>query len=117
MTRASAPNEIAGALIALNTASKRDKAFQHFLGSVLYSYGKSNAGDMTYVDLTEEERHRLLKEAREIMRGEGFDPDTDEDDESPDAPTTSAPSPAETPKVWTPGSPPDDFNIINRPRY
>lgn len=71
---------------------------------------------MTYVDLTDEERDRLLKEAREIMRGEGFDPDTDEADETPDSPASSTGS-AQTPTVWTPGSPPDDFNIINRPRY
>ena len=114
--RASAPNEMAGALIALNSTSKRDKAFQHFLGSVLYSYGKGHAGDMTYVDMTEEDRDRLLKEAREIMRGEGFDPDTDEAEEASEGPAAAS-TPAEGATVWTPDSPPDDFNIINRKRY
>jgi hypothetical protein len=115
--RASAADTMAGVVGALASKKTNDKAFQHFLGGLLTFMGRAGTGDLTYIDLSEEDRERLLLEAKEIMKGEGYDPDTEDGEGA--APDASAAEPAAPPeaRVWTPGQTPDDFNIINRPRF
>lgn len=114
--RASTGNTMLGVIGALASQRTSDKAFQHFLASMLNWAGKAGAGNLTYIDLTEEDRERLIGEAKEVMRGEGYDPDSDgDDDPGPDGP--SGPQAPESPRVWTPGAAGDEFNLINRPRF
>lgn len=112
--RASTSNVMAGVVGALASKRTNDKAYQHFIGGLLSFMGRAGNGNLTYIDLSEEDRERLMHEAKEIMRGEGFDADADDGR----GPGPGGPPPMPSPPTpHAPGTTADEFNIINRQRY
>ena len=77
--------------------------------------GRAGAGELTYIDLKEEDRERLIWEANQLMKGEGYDPDVEYEGTTTAAGQDPVP-PSEAPRIWTPDSPGDEFGIINRNR-
>jgi hypothetical protein len=115
--RASVANTMAGVVGALASQKTNDRAFQYFMGGLLNFLGRAGTGNLTYIDLSEEDRERLLLEAKDIMKGEGYDPDEDEPTIEVAPASALDQLPAAGPDAATPGMTSDEFGIINRQRY
>lgn len=115
--RASMPNTMLGVVGGLANKQSNDKAFQHFLGGLLNFIGRAGSNDLTYIDLNEEDRDRLLMEAQNIAKGEGYDPDEDEPTIEIVPASALDQLAAAGPDAAMPGMTSDEFGIIQRQRY